>query len=91
MRQDVATGVHAWDLPKLPAINEVDRVKYRELTLRAVQEVLQPLGITDAILKNWVLDSRAGYLALPGYLKTSDTTRLALPLFADQKYLRLHT
>jgi DNA polymerase elongation subunit (family B) len=83
-------GVHAWDLPKLPNIKEVDRVKYRELILRAVQEVLQPLGITDAILKNWIL-GRAGYLAQPGFLKTTDATRLAVPLFADQKYLRLHT
>jgi hypothetical protein len=81
-------GVHAWDLPKLPDIKEVDRMRYRELVIRAVQEVVQPLGVTDAILKNWLI-GRAGYLAPPGLLKTTDPTRLALPLLAELKYLRV--
>lgn len=82
------TGVHAWNLPKLPNLKEVDRVKYWELVIRAVQEVLQPLGVADAILKNWII-GQAGYLAPPGLLKTSNPTRLALPLLADLKYLRV--
>jgi len=81
-------GVHAWDLPKLPDIKEVDRVRYRELVMRAVQEVLQPIGVTDSILKNWLI-GRAGYLEPPGLLATTDPTRLALPLFANVEHLRL--
>ena len=85
-----APGVHAWNLPTPPDPKEVDGLRYRELVLRAVQEVLQPIGVTEAILKNWVI-GRAGYLASPGLLETTDPTRLALPLLAGVKYLRLDT
>lgn len=81
-------GVHAWDLPNLPDWKEIDRMQYRKLILRAVHEVLQPIGVTEVILKNWVV-GQAGYLAPPGFLKTSNPTRLALPLLADLKYLRV--
>jgi len=81
-------GVHAWDLPKLPDIKEVDRGRYRELVIRAVQEILQPLGVTESILKNWVI-GKVGYLAPPGVLKTTDSTRLALPLLSEVDYLRV--
>lgn len=81
-------GVYAWDLPKLPDTKEVDRVRYRELVIRAVHEVLQPLGVTESILKNWIID-RVGYLAPPGVLKTTDPTRLALPLLSEVDYLRV--
>lgn len=83
-------GVHAWDLPSPPDPHDIDVPKYRELILRAVLEVLQPLGVTESILKNWVI-GRAGYLAPPGVLATADPIRLALPLLADVQYLRLHT
>jgi hypothetical protein len=81
-------GVHAWDLPNVPDWKAIDRAQYRKLILRAVQEVLQPLGVTDAILKNWLI-GQVGYLAPPGFLKTTNPTRLALPLLADLKYLRV--
>jgi hypothetical protein len=80
--------VYAWDLPSPPDPQVIDVIRYRELILRAVQEVLQPIGVTESILKNWVI-GRAGYLAPPGILATTDPTRLALPLLADVKYLRL--
>jgi DNA polymerase I len=83
-----APGVHAWNLPKRPDIKEVDRMRYRELVIHAVQEIVQPLGVTEAILKNWLI-GQAGYLAPPGLLKTIDPTRLALPLLAELKYLRV--
>jgi hypothetical protein len=44
--------------------------------------------VTEAILKNWVI-GQAGYLAPPGFLKTSNPTRSALPLLAALKYLRV--
>jgi DNA polymerase elongation subunit (family B) len=81
-------GVHAWDLPSPPDPRAIDVPKYRELILRAVLEVLQPLGVTETILKNWVI-GRAGYLAPPGVLATADPIRLALPLLADVDYLRV--
>jgi hypothetical protein len=81
-------GVHAWDLPNAPDWKAIDRTQYRKLIMRAVQEVLQPLGVTDAILKNWLI-GQVGYLAPPGFLKTSNPARLALPLLADLKYLRV--
>jgi DNA polymerase elongation subunit (family B) len=83
-----APGVWAWDSPVPPDPKSVDRVRYRELLIRAVQEVLQPLGVTEEILKNWLIGG-VGYLAPPGFLKTTDQTRLALPLLADVEYLRL--
>jgi len=46
------------------------------------------MGVTEAILKNWVI-GRVGYLAPPGLLKTNNPTRLALPLLADVEHLRL--
>jgi len=81
-------GVHAWDLPTLPDVNAVDRVKYREFVIRAVQEVLQPLGVTEVILKNWLIGG-VGYLAPPGLLKFNDPEKLALPLLANLEYLHL--
>jgi DNA polymerase-2 len=83
-----APGVCAWNLPSPPDPQAIDVIRYRELVLRAVQEVLQPIGVTESILKNWVI-GRAGYLAPPGMLATTDPTKLALPLLADVKYLRL--
>jgi DNA polymerase II len=83
-----APGVWAWDASTLPNLKSVDRMKYRELLIRAVHEILQPLGVTEAILRNWLI-GKAGYLAPPGLLKSTDPTRLALPLLADMEYLRL--
>jgi DNA polymerase elongation subunit (family B) len=83
-----APGAWAWDLPQLPNPKTVDRIRYRELFLRASLEILQPLGVTEAILKNWLF-GEAGYLAPPGLLKSNDPIKLALPLFADINYLSL--
>jgi DNA polymerase elongation subunit (family B) len=83
-----APGVWAWDLPKQPNPSAVDRIKYRELLIRGVLEVLQPFGVTENILRTWLI-SGAGYLAPPGFLKTNDPTKLAAPLLAEISNLRL--
>jgi DNA polymerase-2 len=83
-------GVHAWDLPTQPEPRAIDVPRYRELILRAVQEVLEPLGVSRDILRDWLL-GKAGYIAQPGMLASSDPTRLALPLFRDLKYLHVDT
>lgn len=84
-----APGVWAWDAPTQPNPKTVDRIRYRELLIRAILEILQPLRVTEAILKNWLF-GEAGYLAPPGFLKSTDPIKLALPLFSDVKYLRMN-
>jgi DNA polymerase-2 len=77
-------GVCAWDLPEPfnPALIDIPR--YKDLLFRAVYEVLQPLGATESVLRNWIF-SRASYLLPPGLLHS----RLDLPLFANLKHVRM--
>jgi len=77
-------GVCAWDLlePFNPALIDISR--YKDLLFRAVHEVLQPLGATENVLRDWMF-GRASYLLPPGLLHN----RLDLPLFANLKHLRL--
>jgi DNA polymerase elongation subunit (family B) len=83
-----APGVWAWDSSKIISTTAVDRIKYRELLIRGVQEVLQPIGVTENILRTWLI-SGAGYLAPPGFLKTRDQIKMAVPLLAEIENLRL--
>ena len=83
-----APGVHAWDLPLSLAPRLIDISRYRELTFRAVHEILQPLGVPEKTLRNWLF-SKAGYITQPGSLAPTDSTRLELPLFNTLKYVRL--
>ncbi len=83
-------GVYAWDLPKLPDPKNLDFIKYRELIVRAVHEVLQPLGVTETTLKDWLF-SRAGYLDLNKMPGPLPSIGLALPLLANVEYLHLET
>ena len=76
-------SVWAWDLPEPFNPDLVDIVKYKELLFRAVYEVVQPLGVTENVLRNWMF-SRASYLIPPGLLHH----RLEMPLFANLK--RVH-
>jgi DNA polymerase II len=73
-------GVHAWDLPDAfnPAL--IDVARYKELLFRAVYEVLQPLNVTENVLRDWIF-SKAGYITAPGQLNSSESTGMALPLF----------
>jgi DNA polymerase I len=77
-------GVYAWDLSESLQLVWVDTVMYKELLLRAVYEVLQPMGVTEVVLRNWMY-SQASYLLTPGLLHS----RLEMPLFADLKHLNL--
>ena len=60
-------GVHAWDLPDPPDPAALDLARYAELLLRAGATVLQPLGISEATLRDWLF-SNAGYGSRPGIL-----------------------
>lgn len=75
-------GARAWDLAGDMDPRIVDASRYRELLLRAVHEVLQPLGVTEDLLKVWLF-SRAGYMAPPGVIHSpQDLRKIDLPLFA---------
>jgi DNA polymerase-2 len=71
-------GIWAWDVPDLLNSTLIDVPKYKELLFRAVHEVLQPLGVPENVLRNWMF-SRASYLLPPGLLHH----RLEMPLFAN--------
>jgi DNA polymerase-2 len=77
-------GVCAWDLNELLPPTWVDTAKYKELLFRAVYEVLEPLGVTERVLRNW-LYSEASYLLPPGLLHN----RLEIPLFAGLKHVNV--
>ncbi len=79
-------GVHAWDLPAQLDPHLIDVPRYKELILRAVHEVLQPLNLTEKILRDWLFN-KAGYINQPGLLASPDSNRLELPLFNDLKHL----
>ena len=70
-------GVHAWDLPKPLDSTLVDIARYKEFLFRAAYEVIQPLGVTERVLRNWMF-CQASYLLPPGLLHA----RLEMPLFA---------
>jgi DNA polymerase-2 len=71
-------GVYAWNTPEPPAPEMLDLRRYRTLLLRAVHTVLQPFGVDEWVLENWLL-SNAGYNAPVGVIPTSDVTH---PLFS---------
>lgn len=84
-----APGVYAWDLPKELDPREIDVARYRELAFRAVFEVLQPLGIRERVLRDWILH-KASYV-LPNEL-TDPSKQFAkqdAPIFADLPFLHL--
>ena len=75
-------GARAWDLADDLDPRTVDFPRYREILLRAVHEVMQPLGVSEEVLREWVL-SRAGYVAPPGMVRSlQDLSEIHMPLFA---------
>jgi DNA polymerase-2 len=79
-------GVYAWDLPKPLDVTLVDIARYKEFLFRAAYEVLQPLGVTERVLRNWMF-CQASYLFPPGLLHS----RMEMPLFANLKRVRVDT
>jgi DNA polymerase-2 len=75
--------VHAWDIPAPLNPASLDAARYIELLLRAAATLLQPLGVSEATLRDWLI-SRAGYLAPPGRLPE----RPGEPLFPCPSALR---
>jgi DNA polymerase elongation subunit (family B) len=77
-------GVWAWDLPEPFDPAWIDTTRYKELLFRAAHEILQPLGVTEGVLRNWMF-SRASYLIPPGLLHN----RMEMPLFANLNPIRV--
>ncbi len=82
-------GVHAWDLNTEPDPRAIDVPKYKELTFRAVYEVIQPFGITEKVARSWIFD-KASYVAPIELVPLA--RRLAkqeLPILANLPFLRV--
>jgi hypothetical protein len=78
--------VRAWDLIQHPAPEVLDLARYRILVLRAVHTVLQPFGVSEQMLEDWLM-SKAGYLAPVGVVPKGDTRS---PLFTNVTEVRDH-
>jgi len=48
-------GVSAWGLPERPQWQQVDKARYRDLLIRSVFQVLQPLGMNEGDLASLVI------------------------------------
>jgi DNA polymerase II len=72
-------GVYAWDLPEPLDPASLDQARYAELLLRAGGTILQPLGISEDTLRDWLF-SNAGYGCRPGLVPPGQQ---ALPQFAS--------
>ena len=77
-------GVHAWDLTEPCDDAWIDTARYKELLFRAVYEIVQPLGVTERVLRNWMF-CQASYLLPPGLLHA----RMEIPLFANLNRVRV--
>ena len=69
-------GVWAWDLPAAPNRKALDIQRYEVLLIRAASAILQPLGIRETNIREWITAS-AGYSCAPWRIPASK----ALPLF----------
>ncbi len=77
-------GVHAWNLPNPPDPASVDIDRYSELLLRAAATMLEPFGVSEQLLGQWLF-SNAAYNAPPGALPSG--ARPGLPLWNSQNLL----
>ena len=70
-------GVHAWDLPDAPNPRTLDIERYTTLMLRSAHAVLQPFGVSEPMLHDWVIRN-ASYSAPPGVLPLPSRHNLPL-------------
>jgi DNA polymerase-2 len=47
-------GVWAWDLHEQPRVGSVDIARYTELLCRAAVAVIEPLGLREAVIRDWL-------------------------------------
>jgi hypothetical protein len=76
-------GVFAWDSPRELDPRQVDVPRYRELFLRAMSEVVQPLGVTEALLKEWLFHRERPITMEDVRGLAAGQTRMEMPLFGE--------
>jgi DNA polymerase-2 len=81
-------GVFAWDSPAQLDPRHVDVPRYKELFLRAMAEVLQPLGVTENLLREWLFHREGKITAQDVLSLSAGRTRLEMPLFWELPRLR---
>jgi DNA polymerase-2 len=74
-------GIRAWDLPQPFAPTAISYSRYIELFIRAAHTIIQPLGVTENTLRDWLL-SNASYFAPPGVVQSHND------LFSYQRTLQ---
>jgi hypothetical protein len=57
--------VRAWDLPDPPDPKTIDLPRYGALLLRAAHMILQMLGVTEGMLRDWVYAEQGMPVQLP--------------------------
>jgi len=77
----IGPGVFAWDLPASLDPRAVDVPRYRELLFRAVHEILQALGVTEGLLRNWMFVRVCQITPDDLSALSGPPIRLELPLF----------
>jgi len=70
-------GVRAWDLPEAPDPRVLNIARYTELLVRAIASVLQPVGVEETMLREWLLGGA-------GYTGTAENTLFPLNLLAPR-------
>lgn len=78
-------GVFAWDLPTSLDPRAIDVSRYRELLCRGVHEILQALGVTEALLRNWMFVRGCRITPDDVAVLSEPATRLTLPLFVPRR------
>ena len=74
-------GVFAWDSPAELDPRQVDVPRYKELFLRAMSEVVQPLGVTENLLKEWLFHRERQITTEDVRNLSAGQARMELPLF----------
>jgi len=78
-------GVFAWDSPAQLDPRQVDVPRYKELLLRAMCEILEPLGVTESLLREWLIQPAGQIVAEDLLSLVVGQARLEMQLFAESQ------
>jgi len=82
-------GVYAWEMSAKMDPRSIDVRQYKELAFRAIHEVLEPVGVRERVLKDWIFNG-TGYVMPTDLINPSQQiVKQELPLLADLRYLRV--
>ena len=83
------TGVHAWELSAKLDPRGINVRQYRELAFRAIYEVLEPVGVNERVLKDWIFNSTGYIMSTDLVNPVQQRVKQELPLLTDLRYLRV--